>query len=97
MKNRVSKFERVMLDSGAAKSPSGLRAFIHYCIHTDMVPKLKPSSRKFRGMGKGTINSPERCSIRIPIDPPLTLRFEVDIVDHDVPLIIGLYHHLHKK
>ncbi len=48
-------------------------------------------------MGKGTINSLGKCSIRVPIDPSLTLEFEVDIVDHEVPLIFGLEHYLQKK
>ena len=36
------KFEGVMIDNGAAKSPTGIHAFIRYCAHTGKIPRIYP-------------------------------------------------------
>ncbi len=82
-----------MIDNGAAKSPSGLPAYIPYCIRTNTTPERRLSTRFFRGVSHGTVKELERASIRMSIGPDLFLTFHVDVVDHDIPLIFGLEHH----
>ena len=92
-----SYFEAVMIDNGAAKSPSELSAFVQYCAYSDSVSKLKASNKIFRAIGKGINRSLGKATIRILIDTLLTLEFEVDTIDHDIPLIFGLENHRFKK
>ena len=60
MKHDKVEFEGVMIDNGAAKSPSGLPAFIRYCAHAGFTPKLRQSSKIFRVLGMELIARSER-------------------------------------
>ena len=82
-----------MLDNEASKSPSGLDASIRYCAYTNATPRLRPSTRSFKGMGHGTMSSLGTATIRMPIDDHYFISFDVDVVDHDIPLFFGLEHH----
>ena len=97
MKFGNSQFEGVMIDDGAAKSPAGIQAFIRYCSHTGTIATITKSNLSFRGIVNGTNRSLGITSIRMPIGPTLTLEFNVELVDQDVPIMFGLEHHkLHK-
>ncbi len=52
--NGKLKFEGVMLDNGAAKSPAGLPAYLRYCTYSGVSPRHRYSNLVFKGMGKGT-------------------------------------------
>ncbi len=82
-----------MIDNGAARSPSGLPAYIRYCIHTGTTPDLRPSNRAYRGIGHGIMQSLGTGTIRMPMAPALFMNFDVDVVDHDVAVMFGLEHH----
>eukprot|EP00171_Calliarthron_tuberculosum_P008929 IDg8929t1 len=83
MRNGDNNFEGVMLDNGAAKSPSGLSAYVRYCIHTSTEPILRESHRMFRSVGHGMISSLVKVAIRMPIGHSLCLTFDVDLIDQD--------------
>lgn len=87
-----SEFEGVMLDNGAAGTPSGLPAYLNYCTFTGIEPKLHPSNNKFVGVGKVVTPSLGSAIIRMPIGENL-LDFRTDIVQHDIPLMFGLDQH----
>ena len=96
-KDGNSQFEGVMIDNGASKSPAGIPAFIRYCAHTETIPTITKSNRCFRGIGNGTNRSCGITSIRMPIGSTLALEFNVELVDQDFPIMLGLEHHkLHK-
>ncbi len=48
-------------------------------------------------MGHGTVTALGKASIRMPIEQDLFLKFDVYVVDHDVPLSFGLEHHRELK
>ncbi len=48
-------------------------------------------------MGHGTVTALGKASIRMPIGPDLFLKFDVDVVDHDIPPMFGLEHHRELK
>ena len=86
-----------MIDNGGAKSPAGIQAFIQYCAHTGTIRTITKSNRSFRGIGNGMNRSLGITSIRMPIGDTLTLEFNVELVDQDVPIKFGLEHRkLHK-
>lgn len=66
MNDGTSIFEGVVIDTGAAKSPSGLNAFVSYCADIGKVPDIKPNYQAFKGIGNGIMKSLVSISIRIP-------------------------------
>lgn len=52
-----SKLKGVMIGNGAAKSYSGIVAFVRYYAHTGIVPNIRPSSQEFTGVGNGPVKS----------------------------------------
>jgi len=94
MKEGSNEFEGIMIDNGAAKSPSGLKAYIRYCAHTNSTPQVRASNRAFRGVGHGVQESLGVVPIRMPLGNQHMISFEVDLVDQDIPLIFGLEQHM---
>ncbi len=92
MKRNDQKCKGVMIDNGTVKPPSGLPAYIRYCIHTGTMPELRPSNRDFPGICHCIMRSLGTATIRMPMDPGLFQNFDVDVLDHDVPAIFGLEH-----
>ncbi len=82
-----------MPDNGAAKSPAGLLAYLRYCGYCGVSPNLRQSNREFKGIGQGTTASLGLAEIRLPLGASLALTFEVDIVNHDVPILFRLKLH----
>ena len=95
--NGKTDFERVMIDNGASKSPSGLPAYIRYCAFTKLKPRISPSTRIFSGLGDGTKKSLGTAKVRIPISTYLIIYFQVELIDQDIPLIFGLEQHRFHK
>ena len=89
------KLEGVMLDNAAARSPSGLPAYLRYCAFSGIEPLLRESNRIFKGMGQWTTPSLGIAEVRLPIRSSLALTFDAGIVDHEVPILFGL--ELHKR
>lgn len=46
-------FEGIMLDNGASGTPSGLPAYLRYCNFVGIEPSVRPSNRRFVGLGMG--------------------------------------------
>ena len=91
------KFEGVMINNGAANSPAGIHAFIRYCAHTGKIPRIYPSNRSFRGIAHSINRSLGFTPIRLPIGPTLTLDFNAELVDQDVPIKFGLENHKYHR
>ena len=70
-----TNFEGVMIDNGAAKSPSGINAFIRYCARTAIVTTIRKSQLAFRGVGNCIVKSLGKAIIRIPLGALLTIEF----------------------
>ena len=47
----------------------------------------------FKVMGQDTTGSLGMTEIRLPISSNIALTFDVDVVDHDVPILFGLEQH----
>ena len=91
-----SSFEGVMLENGAAKSPSRYAAHLRYCNHSGVEPFLRPSSTQFSGIGSGLQKSMGLATVRMPLSSSFFMTFEVDVIEQDVPLIFGFdLHHRH--
>lgn len=42
------EFSGVMIDNGAARSPSGVNCYMRYCTYTGYKPEIRPSNRAMR-------------------------------------------------
>ena len=89
----IRQFEGIMLDNGAAGTPSGLKAYLSYCEYANISPVLRPSNAQFVGLGKGVVHSLEKATIRMPLGKNTFIDFETDIVQQDIPIMFGLDQH----
>jgi hypothetical protein len=86
--SQTRSFSGAILDTGAEKSVIGKAEAISYCQENGVPFHLKPSSCRFK-FGSRSEPAVGRIGIRIPT-PGKPLEFQCDVVESDVPLLIGL-------
>ena len=89
MSTRTEKFKGACLDSGAQQSVIGKTQAKAYCTLTGTKMKLRPSMKAFR-FGDGVFNSLGTIHIRIPTPDGSFLFLDIDVVQANVPMLVGL-------
>lgn len=84
-----SRFHGGCIDTGAHKSVIGLKQAKAYCKHHNIPFKLKPSHRTYR-FGDGAHSSVGSLEIRIPIPGNRFFNWIFDVLNADIPMLIGL-------
>nr|AHF58602.1 polyprotein [Chondrus crispus] len=82
-------FRGACLDTGATTSVCGLNQAKAYASFAGFKYKPKKSNKVFR-FGGNRARSMGTIVIRIPIPGNLYVELKVDVVEHDIPLLIGL-------
>lgn len=82
-------FEGECVDTGAQKSFCGLAQARVYCLARNKPFYLTPSPYSFK-FGDGVRTSVGRMEVRMRVREGFYLPFQIDVVDADVPLLIGL-------
>jgi hypothetical protein len=81
-------FRGAVIDTGATRSVIGLPEARRYCEQRGVQLELKISARQYK-FGDDVRQSIGLMQIQIPT-PDSVLNISVDVVDMDVPLLIGL-------
>ena len=84
-----SKFDGICIDTGAQRSVVGLKQAHAYCQLSGVPFKKRPSMTAFR-FGDGTFQSLGSIPVRIPTPDGKFISIEMDVVQADVPMLIGL-------
>lgn len=84
-----SRFEGACLDGGAPRSVMGKRQAQAYCTVMKQTSRLRPSLMTFI-FGDGACDSLGTLGIRIPLPNGAYLTLTIDVVNADVPLLLGL-------
>ena len=84
-----NEFKGACLDIGAEKSVIGRKQAMAYCKFTGCKFKHKPSRTFFR-FGDGCFSSIGIIPVRIPCPDGSFIHFNIDVVQEDVPMLIGL-------
>ena len=82
-------FEGACADTGAQKSVCGLAQARAYCCASKQAFKLHPSPYSYK-FGDGIRASRGMIDVRMRIKEGFYLQFFVDVVDADIPLLLGL-------
>ncbi len=82
-------FQGACLDTGTQQSVIGRRQARAYCKHHQLKFKLKPSHTRFK-FGDGTYSPLVSIQIRIPTPNASFLKIEMDAVEADAPMLLGL-------
>lgn len=85
-----NQFHGACLDTGAQRSVIGMKQAQHYCKrHSLTFNYVTESTTQFR-FGDGSFASKGKIRVRIPTPDCSYIQIDVDTVDADVPLLIGL-------
>ena len=86
---RRKEFEEACIDTGAEQCVIGKTQAMLYCKKHEVPFKLRQSDTRFR-FGDGSYDSLGKIIIKIPTPNGSTLVRKMDVVQADIPLLIGL-------
>ena len=82
-------FQGACIDTGAQRSVIGYRQLQSYCRENKKHIKIRPSKTVFK-FGDGSYQSSGKMKIKIPTPKGKYMFVDFDIVNADVPMLIGL-------
>lgn len=91
-----STFDGVCVDTGAQISVCGPRQALAYCRAVNIPFVLRPSQMSFK-FGDFITPSKGLLKFRLPCPDGVSLDMDIDVVDLDVPLLLGLRELRHHK